>query len=113
MRSVISLSMVFAMAALMPLLPRPVRQAVVASTGVEPNAQGVAAASIHAKAKPRTVPSQRAEPEAGQDLRHQRRGCADRQPHHQRGRRGCGSLHQSAACERAALGSIRVASWSR
>ena len=51
MRSVISLSMVFAMAALMPCAAnaRSVKQSL-RPTGVEPNAQGVAAASIHAKA---------------------------------------------------------------
>ena len=51
MRSVIWLSMVFAMAALMPCAAnaRSVKQSL-RPTGVEPNAQGVAAASIHAKA---------------------------------------------------------------
>ncbi len=51
MRSVISVSMVFAMAALMPCAAnaRSVKQSL-RPTGVEPNAQGVAAASIHAKA---------------------------------------------------------------
>ncbi len=51
MRSVIWWSMVFAMAALMPCAAnaRSVKQSL-RPTGVEPNAQGVAAASIHAKA---------------------------------------------------------------